>query len=266
MTLIGPVNENGYHLGRVDAHRPGALNGWMKRFLALGLLCATLPALAQYALEIIPLRHRTVEQVLPVLQPLLEPGATLTGQRNQLIVRTSPENLADLRRALAAIDRPSRRLVISVRFDDAGSAQSRELGASGRIGNRGARIDARAGDESSRLAERVDQRVQVLEGGRAFIMAGQAALLPGGLWETGTGFEAVPHLAGDSVTLDIAPRRETFDRQQRISSTVRARLGEWVEVGGALSEAAREERGLASGRRSSSSESRRVWLKVEELP
>ena len=230
------------------------------------LAFAAVQAFAQHALEIISLHHRTAEQVLPVLRPLLEPGATLTGQRNQLIVRTSPANLAELRQALAALDRPLRRLQISVRFDDAGTSESRDIGASGRISNRGTRIDVRARDDRSQSAERVDQRIQVLEGGRAFIMAGQAVPVPGGIWETATGFEAVPRLSGDTVMVDIAPQKESFDRQQRMATTVSARLGEWFEVGGALSSASRGDRGIASSRRSGAAETRRVWLKVEELP
>ena len=55
----------------------------MTRFLVLLLFLA--PAvLAQGTLEVIPLRHRTVEQLLPVLRPLLEPGGALSGQSNQL--------------------------------------------------------------------------------------------------------------------------------------------------------------------------------------
>jgi hypothetical protein len=237
-----------------------------KLLLLPALALVAVQAFAQHTLEIIPLRHRTAEQVLPVLRPLLEPGATLTGQRGQLIVRTSPENLADLRRALAAIDRPARRLQISVRFDDAGISESRELGASGRISNRGTRIEVHGRDGRSQSVERVDQRVQVLEGGRAFIMAGQSVPVPGGIRETATGFEAVPRLSGDTVTVDIAPQKESFDRQQRMATTVSARLGEWFEVGGAMSGASRDDRGLASGRRSGAAETRRVWLKVEELP
>lgn len=239
----------------------------MKRlFLAAILVAAALQGGAQQSLEVIPLRHRTVEQVLPVLRRLLEPGATLTGQRNQLIVRTSPANLAELRQALVAIDRPLRRLQISVRFDDAGTSESRDIGASGRISNRGTRIDVRARDDRSQSAEREDQRIQVLEGGRAFIMAGQTLPVPGGTWETATGFEAVPRLSGDTVMVDIAPQKESFDRQQRMATTVSARLGEWFEVGGAMSSATRGDRGIASSRRSGAAETRRVWLKVEELP
>ncbi len=237
----------------------------MRSGLAAILACFAVHAAGQHALEFLPLRHRTVEQVLPVLRPLLEPGATLTGQRGQLIVRTSPENLAELKQALAGIDRPLRRLQISVRFDDAGAAESRDLRAGGRIGNRGAQLELRGDDRQRRSDERVDQRIQVLEGGRAFIMAGQAMPVPGGVWETATGFEAVPRLSGAHVLVDIASQKESFDRQSRMATTVSARLGEWFEVGSALASAARDDRGLASGSRSRSYEARRVWLKIEEL-
>src|SRR5687768_8065078 len=96
----------------------------MRRNFILLLVLLAPYAYGQHALEIIPLRHRTVDQVLPALRPLLESGGTLTGQANQLIVRTSPENLAELRRALDVIDRPQRRLQISVRFDDRADASS----------------------------------------------------------------------------------------------------------------------------------------------
>jgi hypothetical protein len=75
----------------------------------------------------------------------------------------------------------------------------------------------------------------------------------------------VPRISGDTVLLDIAPQKESFDRQQRMATTVSARLGEWFEVGGVAASAARDERGLASGRSASAYDTRRVWLKVEEL-
>jgi hypothetical protein len=233
--------------------------------LAAILAFLSFGAAGQQALEIIALRHRTVEQVLPVLRPLLEPGATLTGQRGQLIVRTSPANLAELRRALDAIDRPLRRLQISVRFDDRGTSQAQDVGVDGRISNRGARIGVQAREQQSEGSERVDQKIQVLEGARASIMAGRSVPVAGGVWETATGFEAVPRLSGNTVLVDIAPQRESLERQQRMATTVSARLGEWFEVGGALSAAGRDERGIASRSTSRSAESRSVWLKVEEL-
>jgi type II secretory pathway component GspD/PulD (secretin) len=177
------------------------------------LACFAVQAAAQHALEIIPLRHRTVDQVLPALRALLEPGGTLSGDRGQLIVRTSPGNLAQLKQALAAIDRPLRRLQISVRFDDAAESSSQGIEAGGRVSNRGARVELQGRNDRSHATERVDQRIQVLEGGRALIMTGQSTPLPGAIWETGSGFEAVPRLSGDTVLVDIAPQKESREAQ-----------------------------------------------------
>jgi type II secretory pathway component GspD/PulD (secretin) len=223
--------------------------------------------LAQQALEIIPLRHRTVEQVLPALQPLLEPGATLSGSRGQLFLRASPSNADDIKRALAAIDRPSKRLQISVRLDDALERQRRDLDASGSVGSGGVRFSASAQDARTSTGERIDQRLQVLEGSRAMIFAGQS----NDDRDLATGFEVVPRLAGGGVALEIAQQRETPGLRpgsvqgQRLATTIHARLGEWVEIGGTGQATSRDDRGIgsASGRRGS--ESRRVWVKVEAL-
>jgi type II secretory pathway component GspD/PulD (secretin) len=218
--------------------------------LAAGLAALAMQAAGQNMLEILQLRHRTAEQVLPALRPLVEPGGTLTGQGSQLIVRVSPANFVELQRALEAIDRPSRRLQISVRFDEAIDAASQDIEASGRISNRGSRIDVRGQDSRTAGSERVDQRLQVLEGGRAFIMTGRSTPLR----DLETGFDAVARVAGDTVLVDIAPRRETPTQQQYLATTVSARLGEWVEVGGAVEN------------RTRASESRRVWIKIEQIP
>jgi type II secretory pathway component GspD/PulD (secretin) len=208
-----------------------------------------LAAAGQNALEIIPLRHRTAEQVLGTLRPLAEPGAVLSGQGSQLFVRTSPANLAEIRRALDSLDRPLRRLQISVRFAEALDAATQSVEANGRISNRGARVDVRAQDSSTSGGERVDQRIQVLEGGRAYIVAGQSTPFPPGAFlDTATGFEAVPRLVGETVVLEIAPRRETPGQHQSLVTTVSGRLGEWFEIGSTVNQA-----------------SRSVWLKVDEL-
>lgn len=224
-------------------------------------------AAAQGSLEIIPLRHRTADQVLPALRPLMEPGATLTGQGTQLIVRTSAANLAELRRALDELDRPLRRLQISVRFDDALDSAARGVETSGRVTNRGSSVDVRAQDRQSAATERVDQRVQVLEGGRAFVSTGRSAPIydGAGFRETSSGFEAIPRLAGDGVLVEIAQRRDTPARQQAMSTTVSGRLGQWLDIGGAVEAASSDESALLSARASASARTGRVWLRVDEL-
>ena len=216
---------------------------------------------AQQALEIIPLRYRTAEQVLPALQPLLEPGATLSGSRGQLFLRASPSNADDIKRALAAIDRPAKRLQISVRLDDALERERRDVQASGSVGSAGVRFSGSARDSHTNSGERIDQRLQVLEGSQATIFAGQS----NDYRDRQTGFEVVPRLAGGLVHLDIAQQRETGMQGQRLVTTTTARLGEWVELGGTAQAAARDDRGIGSASSRRASESRRVWVKVEAL-
>lgn len=225
--------------------------------LAALLGAASNAAFAQQALEIIPLRHRTVEQVLPALQPLLEPGATLSGSRGQLFLLASASNADDIKRALAAIDRPAKRLQISVRFDDALERERRTVEASGSIGSGGARVGVGAQDSRRAAAERVDQRLHVLEGSRATIFAGRS----NDYQDAGSGFEVLPRLAGSGVTLEIVQQRP----RQAASSTISARLGEWVELAGISQASGRDDRGIASGSARRTSESQRVWVKVEAL-
>jgi hypothetical protein len=248
----------------------------MRATTYLCLLLWVCGAAAQGSLEVIELRHATAEQVLPTLRPLLETGGVLTGQRNQLIVRTSAANLAELRRALQAIDRPARRLMISVRFDNAGSQERSGAEVDARISSRGSRVEARVFDSRTASGERVDQRVQVLEGGRATIATGtlQPLQLRDGVLvqDIDTGFDVVPRVSGDTVTLEIAPRRESAGtvthgsvQVQRAHTTLSARLGEWVELAGIAQSATRDSRGIASGARSAAAADRRVWVRVDEV-
>jgi len=220
------------------------------------------PAYGQGVLEVIPLRHATAEQILPALRPLLEPGGVLTGQRNQIIVRTSPHNLEELRRALAVLDAPARRLEILVRFDTAGVASRTEIGVDADLSRRSSRVIVRGRETQARAAERVDQRLQVLEGGRAYIAAGASrpVQLRDGVVvrEAATGFEVVPRLAGGMVILEIAPQRQSPGTHpgsldsMGAATVVRARLGEWVELAGVD----------ATGETGTG---RRIWVRVDEV-
>ena len=260
--------------------------------------------LARADLEIIPLRHRTVEQVLPVLQPLVEPGGVLTGQNNQLIVRTSARNLEEIRRVLASLDTPQRRLMISVRFgsdardrdqavDVRGTVRSGDVTISNRrVPSNESSVTVIARRDASVSSEQVDQRIQVLEGGRAFIATGESrpfrqgivTVTPSGqtvtqgtdFQDASTGFEVVPRVSGDRVTLDIAPQRERFAgpagrggastvQSQRAATTVSARLGEWFEIGGMAESADASASGIGSRREGSSASARRIWVRVDEI-
>jgi type II secretory pathway component GspD/PulD (secretin) len=214
----------------------------LRRLFILLLLCsASGVAFAQDAMETIRLHHRLADQLIPELRPLLAPGGAMTGSNELLIIRTTPANLEQLRQVIATLDRPARRLLISVRH--AGQASSAQAGAGvnanvgsgntriitsgGQVGS--ARIEMRSGgnviqgqvlDTRRNVTENVAQQVQTIEGGRAFIQVGQSLPIPmrqyvpvpGGYAvsdsivyrDIGSGFYAQPRLAGDRVTLEIS--------------------------------------------------------------
>ncbi|MBI4756320.1 MAG: hypothetical protein HY778_13075 [Betaproteobacteria bacterium] len=245
----------------------------MKRFILLLVLALFGHGLAAQELEVLRLRHRSAEQVLPALRPLVESGGALTGQNDALFLRASSANRAQIRRAVAELDRPLRRLVISLRLDN-------ELS--------GASDGTRAWSTRGRADDRVALQVQAVEGGAALIHVGrslpvplrQVGFGPGGVGvsesvvfrDLGSGFLAVPQLAGERVTLEISPEHTTASgavpgaaRGMRLSTTVSGRLGEWIALGGAGQESARERASAREYSTRSGAEPRQVWLRVDEL-
>lgn len=154
------------------------------------------PVFAQTTVEIIPLSYRSSEQVIPVIQPLLGRDSSVSGFQNQLVIRATPAELAQIRSVLASIDKAPRRLLITVRQDADLERDRREAELSGSIGNDNARVTIpgsgsrsggnvvlREGDDRLR-ARIIDSRqvsrdstaqtLQVLEGSTAFIRIGES--------------------------------------------------------------------------------------------
>ncbi len=246
---------------------------------------------AAQQLEIIELKSQTVDQVLPILLPLVEPGGTLSGTNNQLFLRASPKNRAEIKRALAAIDKPMRRLIIRVAENRQAEDAERGGAASGQVvlgSTRRSNVEARVWDTKSVRGESAGQMVQTVEGGQAFIQIGrslpipmrQVVIGPGGAVinetvlyrDVGRGFYATPRLNGNRVTLDITQQadrpagygRGTIDTQ-RLSTTVSGRLGEWIELGGGGRQTTGNQSGTLSLSTSDARDNRSIWLMVEEV-
>lgn len=164
--------------------------------LALSGFALAPAADAQTTVEVLPLKYRKSEQVIPVLQPLLGRDSSISGFQNQLVIRATPAELAQLKRVLADIDTAPKRLLITVRQDADMDRDRREAELSGSIGNSNARIivpgsGSQGGgnvvlrDGDDRLRGRVvdsqrssssstQQSIQVLEGYSAFIRVGES--------------------------------------------------------------------------------------------
>jgi type II secretory pathway component GspD/PulD (secretin) len=214
----------------------------------VSLLVCSLNAFAQEKIEVITLNYRSAEQVIPLIQPLVGKDGAVTGLQNRLVIRTSADRLAQIKRVIASIDSKPRRLMIIVRQNTTREVLAQEASVFGSAGTDHARVtvpethgDAAArvelGSERNRVGAKVDstrniessadvQRVQVLEGNAAFIRVGQrvpyterivvphrfgATVMEQTQYEDVTsGYYVLPRVSGDSVTLEINPQRETL--------------------------------------------------------
>lgn len=245
------------------------------------------------SLQIIDLRHRPAEDLLPLLQPFVEPGGALSGRGSQLFLRASPANARQILDLLATLDRAPRQLLITVRQDRDSEESRRALRADGSVvidsrrgsvGSSGA-VTIESSNSRTTTSRNTGQSIRVLEGGRATLSIGTAIPFtfrqyvagPQGLtaldtttyYEAVTGFAVRPLLAGEVVTLELAPVDTTISargpERAQLMTRVQGRLGEWIAVGDADLREQAQRRGSSGTDTRLATSSRGVWVKVESL-
>ncbi len=269
---------------------------------AAALLCAMgWPARSEESkLEVITLRHLNSDQAVNLLKPLLDKEGAISGMNNRLVVRTTPGNLEQIKQALTTLDVAPRRLMITVKQDvDRSRAQS-ETEVSGQVRS-GKVVTTVGGDDPRGQAgaelrittthtlrdDRNTQQLQVLEGTPAFIEIGESVpvatpafiLAPQPIVynsisykDLTSGFSVLPRIHGDEVTVEIAPHRAVLSQEgagkidiQASHTTVSGKLGEWLDLGGAVQKQSSAEAGIIYSTRGLSGEQNRVLIKIESL-
>ena len=278
---------------------------------ALAWLIAASALAQQSVLEVITLKYRTADQLIPLLQPFVDRDGSLSGMQNQLIIRTTPANLAEIRKILDQVDAKPRQLLVTVRQDVDLESARREAALSGRIGigdnasiavpgsrgrDEGLVVQGGSGNTSVRgrisardvrASDANTQRVQVLEGNVAFIRVGQSVPVPSQqviqtpygtqvvqstqFRDFNTGFQVLPRVSGDTVTVEINPQRDRPGRYpgagsvQGMSTVVSAPLGAWMEIGGTAETSAVQSSANPSHLAETGAERRSVLLMVQEI-
>lgn len=197
-------------------------------------------------IHVIALKHRTAQELIPVIRPLLGPADAVSAMEYRLLVRTSPRRLAEVERVVQQLDVAQRNLTLTVRqgsqADNRSSSQELsgevDVGKHGRVtlprhqeNNRGAVIEGQGSDARLRYQTRAErgsasdnrtQTLRVQDGKPAYIRLGQSAphvkriiSLSGRQLAVAqdleyrnvvTGFEVLPRVQGERVQLDITPR------------------------------------------------------------
>jgi type II secretory pathway component GspD/PulD (secretin) len=257
----------------------------LRRWSWIGISACLIAAVTwAQSLTVIDLQHRRAEELIPVLQPLLEQGGALTGQDYKLFVRTSSSNLAQLRSAVAQLDKQQRQMLVSVRRSTALDIQQEQASASGTLSTRdGVSGTLRAGERNLQTHDASVSSVQVLDGNSAFIATGTtvpivtAVAVGGGKrpFVAGRvehrnlqrGFMVTPRVNGDQVILEISQQDERVGgngiQSQSLNTQVVGRLGSWIQLGGVSETSSSTSSGILSRSYSTGGTELSVWVKVD---
>jgi len=225
----------------------------LKRFaqipvLLLGMLASQPVFSDSMELEVIELRHRPAVEVVPMIEPFVVKGGSVIGKDYKLIIRSTPNNLDEIKNLIGQLDAALRELIVYVSTDYEAVKAEQAIAVQGRIGNDPVKV--RAGSPADDQTVIIDseqevegrasggtrlyssrsssqspaaQTIRVQEGQWATIRTGQAFPVteqvtnPDGTvtrttryHDVTSGFQIRPQLNGEQVQLFIRPQRASL--------------------------------------------------------
>jgi type II secretory pathway component GspD/PulD (secretin) len=147
--------------------------------------------------EVIPAGYRPVDELIQIIRPMVPKPGSVSGAYGKIVIRTTPENMREVKEILSKLNRAPANLLISVRYamdeeirrdllEAFGEVSGSNAGIStGRSAGSGRGLVISGQDDGQRAGVRIDQsntvssdagtqRVRVLEGKEAFIQSGQS--------------------------------------------------------------------------------------------
>ncbi|MCP4996803.1 MAG: hypothetical protein GY934_23970 [Gammaproteobacteria bacterium] len=256
-------------------------------------------AWADYRIEIIDLKGRTADEIIPIIKPFIDPDGSITGTGYQLILRTSSNNVQEIKNILKQVDRPPRRLLIHVRQGAVADIDRMQLsaGINKPVGSNGQIIigdptppdSTRVRINSTSTKGNLDNThtVQALEGKAAFIATGVSIPVNSGsdtiqrqrytqYQDVTSGFYVIPRINGEQVSLAITTRQDrpgnNRDRYgnrdiniQHAQTQVSGKLGEWIPIGGIERNGQTSQNSIIQRSSTKNRDDRGIALLVEEL-
>jgi type II secretory pathway component GspD/PulD (secretin) len=260
-------------------------------------ICLAWSVHAATEFKIITLQHRFAEEILPVIRPLVGDNGTASAMQNNLIIRTSPANMAEIEQIISTLDTARQNLKITVSRNKNLSASGSSADVSGRkrIGN--VTIESASGRQIIRdgVALNIEnqqsksniantQYIQVIDGEKAFISVGQSipytqewvALTQRyvSIQRTtqfvtiDTGFAVRPRTIGNQVELEITPRFSQLNQRgiidfETLTTVIRTNRGEWVDLANIMQQKDDVSRAIFNWQTNYQASSSQLLIKVE---
>jgi hypothetical protein len=251
------------------------------QLLSLALLSFSVTA---DEMQIFDLKGATPQEMIPLIKPFIGPDGSVTGMHNKLIIRTSADRMAQVRKILQEFDKAPRRLLIHVR-DTAPSEAERS------------RVDLSIDQPHVQIGETEKNRLRIKryttdtqEANLRTLQTieGQPTLISGGIirpevtrdgYQTSidyraidSGFYATVQLVRDRVRIEITTRKQAeisgspAVTTRTTDNVVSGQIGDWLPLTKTQSQRRQKSTGIGSYASSESMSEDQVWVKVELLP
>jgi len=254
-------------------------------------------ATAATEFKIITLQHRLAEEILPVIRPLVGNEGAASAMQNNLIIRTSPANMAEIEQIINALDtaRQNLKITINRNRDLSTNGSSAEVSIHKHIGNatidtgnsrriikNGVALNIENQQNKSNLSN--TQFIQAIDGERAFISVGQSIPYTQEWRDLSqrytnmqrtiefitidTGFAVRPRTIGSQIELEVTPRFSQRNQGgiidfETLTTTIRTNRGEWVDLAGIMQKKDDISRTILSWQTNYLSSNSQLLIKVE---
>lgn len=260
-------------------------------------LCSPMRVFAATEFKIITLQHRFAEDILPAILPLIGNEGTASAMQNNLIIRTSPANMAEIEQIITTLDTAHQNLKITINRNKSLSFNGNAAEVSGRkrIGNttiettnsrhiirNGVALNIENQQSKSNISN--TQFIQVMDGRDAFISVGQSIPFTSE-WinltqrylsvqrttefiDIDTGFAVRPRIIGDLIELEVTPRFSQMNQSgnidfETLTTTISAQRGEWVDLGEIMQQKDEVSRAIFNWNNNNQSSNSQLLIKVD---
>ena len=212
----------------------------MKKLCLLILWLVSATCFAEPRLQIMTLTHRLASEIQPLVIPFLLNSETMVNNGSNLIVKATPQRLEEIQTLINRLDSRQQNLRISVIQTNNISAEQLTANLNFMETQAGKTITENYRQQTLRTLE---NQPAIIQYGKAFPVQSRyrdeygRVTTSTQIISATTGFQVTPRLLGDEVILTIEPwsnqrkNRHTINTQS-LETTVRTRLGQWVEIGG----------------------------------
>jgi len=262
--------------------------------LLFTVFSCTLSLATESVIKVIPINNRSASELQQLITPLIEDSERVIAGPSNLIIRATPSRQREIQSLIKQLDTQLSNLSITVIQSKTKTAAA--LNASASVNLKFARNKSLQGSSRIRghYANTEDfsntdsrQKIQTLNGKPAYIKTGKTYPIqntsiynsPYGypvissdthLIEASTGFQVIPRLSGKQVTLEVSPWSDKMNKNGVLSSqsghsTIRVKLGQWVEIGGIDQQSQHTKNRVFSHTYSTKNKSMRILIKVEKM-